>query len=102
MLRLSNRSAELLTAFLKSAIAKSNIDPALIEDIALGNVQLQGAGFVGRAAALTAGIPETTPLQTVNRFCSSGLMALSIVSNRIRAGEISVGLAIGFESMSTT
>ena len=68
----------------------------------MGNVQLPGAGFVGRAAALTAGIPETAGFQTVNRYCSSGLMALSIISNRIRAGEISVGLAIGFESMSTT
>jgi acetyl-CoA acyltransferase 1 len=87
---------------LKSAIAKLNINPALIEDVTVGNVLLADAGYIARAAALTAGLPHTAPTQVVNRFCSSGLMALSIVANRIRAGEISVGLAVGFEDMSAT
>lgn len=58
-----------------------------------------GAPYEARAAALAAGIPETTPLQVVNRFCSSGLMAITTVANQIRAGQIELGLAVGVESM---
>jgi len=93
---------ELLTSFLRSAVAKSSIDPALIEDFCLGNTLNPGAAYVGRASMLTAGIPYTTPIQIVNRFCSTGLMAVSNIANRIRAGEISIGLAVGLETMSTT
>lgn len=42
---------------------------------------------------------ESTPLQIINRFCSSGLMAVSTIANQIRNGEIEVGLAMGFEHM---
>lgn len=96
------RPDELLTAFLKGAVAKSNIDPALIEDVTFGNTLNQGAGYVVRASMLAAGIPYTTPFQVVNRFCSSGLMAVSGIANRIRCGEITIGLAGGFENMSIT
>ena len=67
----------------------------------MGNVLDVGAAYVARAAMLHAGFPYTTSMQTVNRFCSSGLMAVSAVANRIRAGEIEVGLAVGFEHMSS-
>lgn len=49
---------------------------------------------------LAAGIPEHVPVQILNRFCSSGLMAVTDISNKIKAGQIDVGLAIGIESMS--
>jgi len=49
---------------------------------------------------LTAGIPESVPIQTLNRFCSSGLLAVTTIANEIRAGQIDVGLAVGVESMS--
>lgn len=92
-----------MTAFLKPALAKASIDPALIEDLVFGNTLEIGAGsYLIRAASLTAGLPYTTPIQCVNRFCSSGLMAVTTVANRIQAGEISCGLAVGFEAMSTT
>lgn len=68
----------------------------------MGNVLLPGATYYARTSALAAGIPETIPIQTINRFCSSGLMALNTISTQIRAGQIEVGLAVGFESMSTT
>jgi len=55
-----------------------------------------------RAASLVAGFPYTTPVQIINRFCSSGLMAVSNVSNAIRNGEYDIGFAVGFESMSAT
>ena len=45
-------------------------------------------------------MPESVPVQTVNRFCSSGLMAVTTIANQIRARQIDVGLAVGVESMS--
>lgn len=68
----------------------------------MGNTLNTGVAYVMRASMLAAGMPYTTPFEAVNRFCSSGLMAVSAVANRIKAGEISVGLAGGFENMSTT
>lgn len=56
--------------------------------------------YPARSAALAAGFPETTPVQVVNRFCSSGLMAVSTIANQIRSGAIEIGLAVGVESMS--
>ncbi|GAA6031753.1 hypothetical protein JCM8097_001971 [Rhodosporidiobolus ruineniae] len=93
---------ELLIEYFRKAIPEMKIDPALIGDITVGTVLPPKAPYDARAAALAAGIPETVPLQIINRFCSSGLMAVSNVANQIRNGEIEVGLALGFESMSAT
>lgn len=49
---------------------------------------------------LAAGIPDTVPVQVINRFCSSGLMAVTTIANQVRSGQIEIGLAIGVESMS--
>jgi acetyl-CoA acyltransferase 1 len=49
---------------------------------------------------LAAGIPEHVPVQIINRFCSSGLMAVTDIANKIRVGQIEAGLAVGIESMS--
>jgi len=49
---------------------------------------------------LAAGFPESVPVQIINRFCSSGLMAATAVANQIRSGQIEIGLAVGVESMS--
>jgi hypothetical protein len=66
----------------------------------VGTVLTPDAGYYARAAMLAAGIPETVPVQVINRFCSSGLMAVTTVANQIRSGQIEIGLAIGIESMS--
>ncbi|KAE8220058.1 hypothetical protein CF319_g6359 [Tilletia indica] len=89
----------LLLETLKAIVAKADLDPALIEEVIMGNVRNSDAVYDLRAAALAAGIPNTTPCQQVNRWCSSGLMAVRSVANQIQAGEISCGLAIGAESM---
>lgn len=54
-----------------------------------------------RSAVLAAGYPETTAASVVNRFCSSGLLAIQQIANQIRAGSIDIGIAVGAESMST-
>src|SRR5258708_33784375 len=84
----------------QQTIKHSGIDPGVIEDICVGTVLAKGPTYEARTAALTAGIPESVPIQTLNRFCSSGLMALTTIANEIRAGQIDVGLAVGVESMS--
>ncbi|OJT02742.1 3-ketoacyl-CoA thiolase B, peroxisomal [Trametes pubescens] len=93
------KSDELLYEMFKQAVARSTIDPSLIDDITVGTVLTAGAPYQARYAALAAGIPDTVPVQTINRWCSSGLMAVTEISNKVRAGQIEIGLAIGFESM---
>lgn len=94
------RTDELMTEMFKQAIAYSKVDPSLVEDISVGVVLAAGGLYAARQAALTAGYPDTVPIQILNRFCSSGLMAVTDIANKIKAGQIQVGLAVGVESMS--
>jgi len=55
--------------------------------------------YEARAAALTAGFHQHTPVQVINRLCSSGLMAIRSISDSITRGDIDIGLAVGYESM---
>jgi len=93
-------SDELMFEMYKAVVARCGIDPALVEDIVIGNVLSKNAAYQARAAAIAAGFSEKTPTELVNRFCSSGLMAITAISNKIRAGQIDIGLAVGSESMS--
>lgn len=94
--------ADLMAGALKALLERSKIDPALVEDIAVGTVLAPGGGATEmRAAALVAGFPETTAVRTLNRQCSSGLQACVDVANQIKAGMIEVGIGAGVESMST-
>ncbi|KAJ7102094.1 Thiolase, N-terminal domain-containing protein [Mycena belliarum] len=94
------RTDELMLEMFKHTIANSNFDPALVGDICVGTVLTPGAAYHARAAALTAGYPESVPVQIINRFCSSGLMAVTTIANQIRSGQIEIGLAVGVESLS--
>ena len=94
-----------LEAMLKpclEAVAKqANIDKALVEDIVIGNVLNPGSAATNaRMAMFMAGYPETTCVKSINRLCSSGLQSVATVANAIRAGQISIGIGGGFESMS--
>ncbi|KAN0088965.1 Thiolase, N-terminal domain containing protein [Tylopilus felleus] len=94
------RSEELLSGVLRAAYTKARVNPALIEDIAVGNVLPPGGGATGaRMAALHAGIPNTAAVNTVNRQCSSGLSAVNQIANEILAGQIDIGIGAGVESM---
>lgn len=57
-------------------VAQSKVDPGLVGDICVGTVLTPDATYHARGAALAAGFPESVPIQTINRFCSSGLMAV--------------------------
>ena len=94
-------AADILAHTLKSLISRSNIDPALVEDIAVGSVLPPGGGATEfRAASLVAGFPESTAVKSLNRQCSSGLQACVDIANAIRSGMIEVGVGAGVESMS--
>lgn len=80
----------------------SKINPALVEDVCVGNVLAVGQAYIARSAVLAAGFPVSTAASVANRFCSSGLLAVQNIANQIIAGSIDVGLAVGAESMSST
>ncbi|GLB34443.1 putative thiolase family protein [Lyophyllum shimeji] len=90
----------LLSHVLRAAYTQAGLDPALVEDISVGNVLPAGGGAnAARMAALHAGIPVTASINTVNRQCSSGLTAVNQIANEIKAGEIEIGIGAGVESM---
>ena len=94
-------ASDLLAEVLKALIVRSQIDPSVVEDIAVGSVLAPGGGATEfRAAALVAGFPETTSLKSLNRQCSSGLQACVDIANAISRGMIDVGIGAGVESMS--
>src|SRR5262249_60203087 len=87
---------------LRHAIKRGGIDPAEVEDVVVGCGLPEGATGhnIARNAALEAGFGDGVPGMTVNRYCGSGLSAASIVANRIAAGEATIEIAAGVESIS--
>lgn len=92
---------ELLYHVLKATLAKNpNLDPSLIQDVAVGSVlQELGGAKAGRMAQNHAGFPATTAFHTINRQCSSGLAAITSIAHSIAIGSIDVGIGAGMESM---
>jgi acetyl-CoA acyltransferase 1 len=86
-------------ALLKEVRERSHLDPALVEDIAMGNVSDGKAAYKLRAAMLAAGFPDTAGAYSLNRFCSSGLKAVADIANAISAGNVDIGIAMGAEQM---
>ncbi len=79
-------AADLLVHAFESLLARSKLDPALVEDIAVGSVLPPGGGSTEfRGAALVAGFRESTAVKSVNRQCSSGLQACADIANAIRS-----------------
>src|SRR6266852_6659638 len=87
---------------IKHAVDRAKIDPAEVEDVVVGCGLPEGATGhnIGRVAALRAGLPITTSGMTVNRYCSSGLQAISIAAQRVIADGADVMVAGGVESIS--
>jgi acetyl-CoA acetyltransferase family protein len=96
------RTDDLLGLAMTHACERSGVRPEQVQEIAAGcvNVAHEGMGDIGRWAALAAGFPDHVPAYTVNRFCASSLTATITIAHAIGAGEISLGLAAGVESMS--
>ena len=97
------RPDDMLAGVIAAVVALApGLDPSVISDVIMGNAN--GAGEdnrnVARMAALLAGLPNSIPGMTMNRLCGSGLNAVGVAAQAIRAGDAEVILAGGVESMS--
>jgi acetyl-CoA C-acetyltransferase len=84
------------------AVDRAGIDPAEVEDVVMGAALQQGSTHmnVARQALIRAGLPTSVPGMSLDRQCSSGLMSIGVIANRVRLGEIDVGVGGGLESVS--
>src|SRR5262245_25406790 len=83
------------------AVKRANVRPDQVQDVIMGNVVQAGIGQApARQAAIFAGIPDTVPAHTTNMVCGSGLKAVMLAAQSIRAGDTDLVVAGGMESMS--
>jgi len=92
---------ELGAVAIAAAVERSGIDVDAIEEVIMGNVVVAGEGQApARQAAIGAGIPAVVPAMTINKVCGSGLKAVMLAAQAIRAGDAKAVVAGGMESMS--
>ncbi len=87
---------------IEHAVKRAGVDPSEVEDVILGCGLPEGATGhnIGRTAAIRAGLPTSVSGTTVNRFCSSGLQAISMAAQRVLVDKVPVMVAGGLESIS--
>jgi acetyl-CoA C-acetyltransferase len=89
------------SAAIKAALERAHVAPGDVEQVLFGNVLQAGIGQApARQASLGAGIPASVPCVTIHKVCGSGMRAIMDAGNAIRAGEYSLAVAGGMESMS--
>jgi acetyl-CoA acyltransferase len=99
----NTRPDDLLAHVLKAVVAQTpHVDQSKIDDVIVGCAmpEAEQGMNIARIGALLAGLPNAIAAQTINRFCSSGLQAISLGADRIRLGEADLVLAGGTETMS--
>jgi acetyl-CoA acyltransferase len=99
----STRPDDMAAAAILEALRRAPaLDPSEVEDVILGCAmpEAEQGNNVARVASLRAGLPVTVSAMTVNRFCSSGIQAIALASERILAGSAEVVIAGGTETMS--
>ena len=97
------RPEEFAAPVLKALLQRTpGLDPEMVDDIILGCAMPEGEqGMnIARVVALMAGVPDTVPATTINRFCSSGSQAIAWAADTIKAGSNDIVIAGGIESMS--
>lgn len=86
---------------IEGALAKVGIAGELVDEVIMGNVLQAGLGQnPARQASIKAGLPQTVPAMTINKVCGSGLKAVHLATQAIKAGDASIIVAGGFENMS--
>ena len=94
-------SPKLGATAIKGALEKINLDPKLVQEVYMGNVLQAGEGQApARQAALFAGLSNETPSTTVNKVCASGMKAVMLAAQSIKAGDQEIIIAGGMENMS--
>jgi acetyl-CoA C-acetyltransferase len=95
------RAPELGAIAVREAVKRAGIEPGTVDEVILGNVIQGGEGQApARQAAIGAGLPGTVPAVTINKVCGSGLKAVMLAAQAIRAGDEQCVVAGGMESMS--
>ena len=96
-------AVELGAIAVREALKRSGVDPADIDEVILGCVLQGGLGQnVARQAMMRAGIPKEVPAFTINKVCGSGMRAISLAAQIIKASDADLIVAGGFENMSQT
>jgi acetyl-CoA C-acetyltransferase len=86
---------------IRGALGKIDLDASLVQEVIMGNVLQANLGQApARQAALAAGIPNDVPCTTLNKVCSSGMKALMVAAQTIKAGDNDIVVAGGMENMS--
>ena len=94
---------ELGALVVAEAVRRAAIDPGIVDECIMGNVVSAGAGQnPARQAALNGGLPDHVAAVTINKVCGSGLKAVMLADQGIRAGDIDIAVAGGMESASNT
>ena len=92
---------ELGAIAIRAALQRSGVAPEAVQEVIMGHVLQGGAGQApGRQAMLKAGVPATASALTINKVCGSGLKAVMLAAQAIKAGDAQVIVAGGQESMS--
>jgi acetyl-CoA C-acetyltransferase len=96
------RPDDLVAGVISEAMSRSRLDPALIDDHALGTAYPEGkqGSNLARRASLLAGLPVDVPGTTINRFCASSLQAVRLATHALWSGEADAYLVSGVESIS--
>lgn len=86
---------------IEEALKRAGVDPAVVDEVVMGNVLQGGLGQnVARQMAMDAGIPKEVPAFTLNKVCGSGLRAVALAAQMIKAEDADIVVAGGAESMS--
>ncbi len=97
------RAPELGGLAVAEALRRAKIDPELVEEVILGNVLTAGLGQnPARQAARAAGVPDSVGSFTINKVCGSGLKAVMLAAQAIKAGDADIIVAGGMENMSAS
>jgi acetyl-CoA C-acetyltransferase len=92
---------QLGAAAIKGALNKINLNPVLVQEVIMGNVlQANNGQAPARQAALAAGLTQDVPCTTVNKVCASGMKAIMMAAQSIKAGDNDIVIAGGMENMS--
>ncbi len=94
-------ATQLGAAAIKGALSKINLDPNLVQEVFMGNVLQANEGQApARQAAIYAGLSNEVPCTTINKVCASGMKAIMLATQAIKAGDVDIVVAGGMENMS--
>src|SRR6476661_2499965 len=97
----SKGAQELGGEAISAALERADVPPDQVQQVIYGQVLQAGQGQIpSRQAQIEGGVPKEVPSETINKVCASGMRAIGLADQAIRAGDLEVGVTGGMESMS--